>query len=102
MSSKCHATCLGSRCAAHNGSRVCACCSCLSWVADTIVATHTVRLMDQVMSNSVRDSKEPLGMALFIALLCCIILGSIIYYAERGTWDVSQRAYIAPGTSVIR
>ena len=71
-------------------------------MADTIVATHTVRLMDQVMSNSVRDSKEPLGMALFIALLCCIILGSIIYYAERGTWDVSQRAYIAPGTSVIR
>lgn len=48
----------------------------------------------KLITFAVVNSIAPLGMAIFITLIATVILGSAMYYIERGTWDPHQRVYL--------
>ena len=48
----------------------------------------------QLIVEAALSSLAPLGMALFITLIYVVILGSAMYYIERGRYDAFSRVYV--------
>lgn len=48
----------------------------------------------QLIIEAAMSSLAPLGMALFITLIYVVVLGSAMYYIERGEYQPLHRAYL--------
>ena len=56
-----------------------------------------VLLLWQLLSGAFRMSYVPLALALFLTMIGVLMLGTLMYYAERGTWDDLRAEYVIPG-----
>ena len=48
----------------------------------------------RVFYATIKTSAAPLGMIMFVFGIVVVVFSSIVYYAERGTWDENMRLYL--------
>ena len=59
-----------------------------------LIQLLTFPVLLQTFVSAMMLSAWPLGMLLFVMVIGCIVFSSLMYYAERGTWDDLLHMYM--------